>query len=435
MKIVAGPKAVQVTPDGPAWTFLGGGNRYLYVLPQSQMDGLPFLGLNSEALPAEAFAAAPTITLTSVEGPGDFFLYQVDAFGEPVVHMNSGAAGEDSYVLPLGTHVHMNWAFGEPGEYELTFEIRATLADDTQILSEPQVVHFHVVGHTTYIHEDHVDVGLHYEAGYGMHFYVAAGEHEHEHEEEHAHEHEGEHEDEGHEHGEEMHPADVTFLLSGYAIMAVPEADELAFLGTAGTPVYLVGSQPAEGVPFLGWNTEELDPAVFTDNLLLELHGVDGPGDVFLWGVDAFGTVNLLWDSTNPGEDVMTMPAGIHSHYNLAVTQPGIYELDLHAKAILATGDEVHAETVLTFQAGGMEGYFGHFGRLAPNWIEAETGGWLYTADWPWLLSPEQGWLYAWGEGGPEHLYFRAEDSSWLWTAPGVFPYFWSFDATGWSTW
>jgi surface-anchored protein len=436
-EIVGGPKAVQISPDGAAWSFLGGPDRYFYVLPQSEISGLPFLGLNSEELNGEDFATAPTLILTSVEGPGDFFLYQVDAFGQPVVIMNSADSVEDSYVLPLGTHVHMNWAFSEPGEYELTFDVSATLTGGTQLVSEPQVVHYHIVGQTTYIHEGHADIGLHYEADHGLEFFVAAdGEHHHgEEEHEEAHDHEDEAHDHEHEHGEEMHPADVTFLLGGHAMMVIPDEADYAFLGEAGMPVYRIGQQPEEGVPFAGWSAEELDPAVFTENISIELHEVNGPGAVFLWEVDTFGAVNIFWDSTDPAEDILSLPAGIHRHYNLAVTQPGIYELEVHAEGTLVAGGDVEAHTVITLQAGGLEGYFAHFERIAPSWIDAETGGWLHSANWPWLWSPEQGWIYAWGNGGPAHYYFRAEDSAWLWTTPDVFPYYWDFQGTEWIPW
>lgn len=437
VEIVVGPKAVQFSSFGAAWSFLGGADRYIYVLPQSEITGLPFLGLNSEELNGEDFAAAPTLTLTSVEGPGDFFLYQVDAFGQPLVVMNSADSGDNSYSLPLGTHVHMNWAFSEPGEYELTFDVSATLTGGTQLVSQPQVMHFHIVGQTTYIHEGHADIGLHYEADHGLEFFIAVdGEHPHgEEEHEEAHDHEVEAHENKHEHGEEVHPADVTFLLGGYAIMVIPDEADYAFLGEPGRTVYRMGQQPEDGVPFAGWNTEELDPAVFTETISLELHEVDGPGALLLWEVDTFGAVNVIWDSTDPAEDILSLPVGIHRHYNLAVTQPGTYELEVHAKGSLVVGGNVEAHTVLTLHAGGLEGYFGHFERNAPNWIDAETGGWLHTANWPWLWSPDQGWIYAWGNGGPVHYYFHAEDSAWLWTTHEVFPYYWDFQGTAWAIW
>ncbi len=429
-KIVAGPRAVQIIPQGQAWAFLGEADRFFYVLPQSSVDGVPFLGLNSEELEASQFASEPVLTLTNVEGPGDFFLYQVDAFGQPVVFMNSADAGPDTYTLPLGTHVHLNWAFSEPGEYKLTFVVNATMTGGIPVTSEPQVLSIHIVGQASFIHHGHADIGLGYEPEHGLHFFIAA-EADHQHQEGHSHAHqEGEHHA-----AEEKHPADTIFLFGGYSLWKVPDLADYSFLGAAGSTIYLSGQQLSEGVPFIGWNTEALDPSVFTGDIILELHEVAGPGTVFLYELDAFGKVTVLWNSADPAEDLLVLPAGLHRHLNLAVTAAGTYELAIHAKAQHITQGEMQAYTTITLQAGGLEGYFGHFKRPYPHWIWAETGGWFYTKAWPWLWSPDQQWVYAAGPGGPHHFYFRWNDNSWLWTAPTVFPHYWSFASHEWMTW
>lgn len=440
VEIVGGPKAVNVTPGGAAWSFLGGADRYTYILPQSQIDGLPFLGFSSEELDAGQFQSGPVVTLTSIDGPGHFVLYQVDAFAQPIVYMDTGDAAVDSYAIPLGTHVHMNWAFSAPGEYTLTFEVSATMTGGTVVTSAPQEVAFHIVGQPTYLYEGHADIGLHYEEDHGLEFFVA-GEHEHghdegeEHDDDHDHGHEEEHDDHDHdhEHGEELHPADVTVLLGGYAVAEVPDTAAYSFLGAPGSKVYLIGQQEEDGVPFVGWSTEELDSAVFSSDIAIELHSVSGPGEAYLYAVDTFGEVTVIWDSVDAAEDVLTIPVGTHSHLNLAVTAPGTYTLELHAEADLTAGGEAHAETTVTLQAGGLEGYYGDFFRPMPYWLWVDA--WLYTSGWPWLWSAEQGWLAAEGDGGPNHIYFRSSDESWLWTSSAAFPYFWSFAAGDWLLW
>jgi anchored repeat ABC transporter substrate-binding protein len=59
---------------------------------------------------------------TQLTGPGDFFLYITDALGVPNIYWNSadGFGPSDVATLPVGAHTHLNWAFTEPGEYELT---------------------------------------------------------------------------------------------------------------------------------------------------------------------------------------------------------------------------------------------------------------------------------------------------------------------------
>ncbi len=427
VEIVGGPKAAREVPAGAAWNFIGGPGRYIFVLPQSEVNGLPFIGLNTEELNPELFASAPTLRLAEVHGPGHFFLYQVDAFGQPVLHINSAEPVRDNRItLPLGTHIHYNWGFSEPGEYALTFEIGATLAGGTPVTSDSQIVYFRTVGLPTYLHEGHVDIGLHHEADHGLQFYIKAEEaHEHgEHAQDHDHE---------HDHGTRLHPGDAILLLGAFTVAEVPVDPAYAFLGVPGSEVFLVRQQPAEGVPFLGWSAEALDPAVFTGAVHIELHAVEGPGNLYLYEADPFGAVNVIWSRGAPESAVLELPVGIHRHLNLAVTAAGTYELELHATGHLVSGGRAHARTVITLQAGGLEGYYGHFRRTVPHWITAETGGLLYTGAWPWLWSPELGWICAHGHGGPEHLYFRKADEAWLWTSPQAYPYYWLFESGSWN--
>ena len=72
-------------------------------------------------------------------------MYSVDAFGVPVVHMNTrdGISVADVFRVPVGNHTHVNWAFGAPGEYQLTFKSAGTLVTGNQSTeSEPVTLHF-----------------------------------------------------------------------------------------------------------------------------------------------------------------------------------------------------------------------------------------------------------------------------------------------------
>lgn len=433
VEIVGGPKAAQAIPAGSEFAFLGEAGLFVYILPQAEIEGLPFLGLNTEELNATLFSTDPVVTLTDIEGPGDFALYQVDSFAQPIVYIDSTSETVDNVTLPIGTHVHMNWAFTAPGEYELTFEVSATLANSTLITSEPQTVHFHLVGQPTFIHEGETVVALEYYVEDGLEFVLLAGEHEHDHDHSHDYDHDHDHE---HDHGEEMYLEDAVIVLGGYAFSTVPDNSDFSFLGAPGAPIYLIGQQEMEGVPYLGWDSDDLDAETFTGDPIIELHEVEGPGDLFLYSVDAFGNVTVVWNSTDAEEDVLTLPAGSHAHLNLAVTEPGTYELELHGKAVLAAdSSEVEAETVLTLKAGGYEGFLGHFEAITPVWIAAETGGVLYTSEWPWLWSMTNGWVYAFGYGGPNQFYYHGMAGDWMWTSPEVFPSYWSFGDGDWFIW
>jgi anchored repeat ABC transporter substrate-binding protein len=62
------------------------------------------------------------LTMTGLEGPGDLVAYLTEALGRPDVYFDSGDGvdARDATTLPPSAHTHLNWAFTEPGVYELT---------------------------------------------------------------------------------------------------------------------------------------------------------------------------------------------------------------------------------------------------------------------------------------------------------------------------
>ncbi|GAB2623935.1 hypothetical protein GCM10027168_64870 [Streptomyces capparidis] len=62
------------------------------------------------------------VTATGLKGPGDLHVYLTDTLGRPKSYIDSadGFGAEDSFTLPPEAHTHVNWAFTEPGTYELT---------------------------------------------------------------------------------------------------------------------------------------------------------------------------------------------------------------------------------------------------------------------------------------------------------------------------
>lgn len=145
-------------PDDPRHAFLGKAGGWVWVLPEAQPDGhhhhdeeedpndedphddhgLLFLGLSAGDIEAGVFENDRiTLSLVRVEGPGDFFLYHTDPFGNPVMGMNSadGIDEADAIELLAGSHRHVNWAFNQPGEYRLGFEASGTLAGGATVRS------------------------------------------------------------------------------------------------------------------------------------------------------------------------------------------------------------------------------------------------------------------------------------------------------------
>jgi len=146
--ILAGPAARTTVPANPAFSFLGAPDSTTYILPASLNPELPFVGLAAEEVESGVFVGNNLrLTLSGYQGPGEFALFTVDAFGSPTAHMNTrdGLSGADHVNIAAGSHAHANWAFSTPGDYSLTFIASGTLAGGGAIESDPATFAFTVI--------------------------------------------------------------------------------------------------------------------------------------------------------------------------------------------------------------------------------------------------------------------------------------------------
>jgi surface-anchored protein len=126
-----GSEALTQVPTNAAFSFLGEAGAPLWVLPAVENHDLLFLGFGTEELALGIFSNdTVTLTLKSVTGPGDFILYTLDMFGNPVMSMNSrdGIDSSDTRTLTAGGHVHVNWVFTAPGQYHIGLQASGVLA-------------------------------------------------------------------------------------------------------------------------------------------------------------------------------------------------------------------------------------------------------------------------------------------------------------------
>ncbi|MBM3844741.1 MAG: hypothetical protein FJ405_00450 [Verrucomicrobia bacterium] len=134
------PAAEQPVPDTAAFSFLGRPGYSTWILPAVQNEELLFLGFGAEEVEKGVFVGdVLRMELVSVEGAGDFAVYSVNGFGNPVVHMNSadGINASDFFQVIAGGHTDLNWAFSAPGTYRVGFRARGTLVAGNQaVLSE-----------------------------------------------------------------------------------------------------------------------------------------------------------------------------------------------------------------------------------------------------------------------------------------------------------
>ena len=98
----------------------------VWLIPSTQIAGVPWLGLNSQREEIVTGTTGPVqFTLDAVEGPGRVSVFNAGALGSGVgEHVFDGPG--TGYTLGANTHAHQNWVFTAPGTYTLTITMRVT---------------------------------------------------------------------------------------------------------------------------------------------------------------------------------------------------------------------------------------------------------------------------------------------------------------------
>lgn len=121
--LVVRPQALTTIQPGAQWSFLGNAGNSTWILPNTENPDLLFLGIGAEEIDAGVFTGdSLSLTLKNVSGPGQFALFDLDSFGDPLVHWNSADGFGDVLSVATGGHSHFNWAFSAPGDYVVTLE-------------------------------------------------------------------------------------------------------------------------------------------------------------------------------------------------------------------------------------------------------------------------------------------------------------------------
>jgi surface-anchored protein len=171
----------------------------------------------------------------------------------------------------------------------------------------------------TYLWTDHTDVGVNYEDGaWDLHVHAEALDLEF-------------------EPGEAVLGVDIAG-----ALKTVPANPQFSFLGSAGSPVWILPQAHDENLLFLGLGTEEMASGLFTgDQVTLSLKAVNGPGTFSVYETSAFGVPTVFMnsgDGTAAGDSI-ALTAGGHRHVNWAFTAPGVYQVAFEGSGTLADGN------------------------------------------------------------------------------------------------
>ncbi|GAA1511605.1 TIGR03773 family transporter-associated surface protein [Nocardioides humi] len=148
-------------------------------------------------------------------------------------------------------------------------------------------------------------------------------------------------------------PATMLFEVGEPARQQVPDNPALAFLGTAGSTIWTIGQVQADGVPWLGWNTQhESAIANIQGGTTWRLDSVEGPGRLFVYQTGSFGSISPVLGTADGWPRSTVIPANTHAHGNWSFTEPGVYRVRTTHLARLTSGQDVTSTGTLTFRVG-----------------------------------------------------------------------------------
>ncbi|GAA1555862.1 hypothetical protein GCM10009804_10910 [Kribbella hippodromi] len=151
----------------------------------------------------------------------------------------------------------------------------------------------------------------------------------------------------------DRNPADVVLNAVSTSKTTVPSNSAYAFLGTPGSPVWILPQTQASGIVWPGFSTEDVPSGVLSGNAVtVKLVSVAGPADVSVYTTNALGTPTVWFDSGNGLPDTRSIPVSTHSHANWAFEAAGTYTVVFEVTATtsggtaISTGQKTYTFTV-----------------------------------------------------------------------------------------
>jgi surface-anchored protein len=131
-------------------------------------------------------------------------------------------------------------------------------------------------------------------------------------------------------------PTQVQLRVPDGSRVEVPSGP-FAFLGAAGSQVFLLPQVQDPDLVWPGWSTERLGAGQLVgDALRLRLVAVEGPGSLAVFTTDQFGAPLVLFDSDDGAPDEISVPIRTHAHANWAFTAAGVHRVTVDVLGDLA---------------------------------------------------------------------------------------------------
>ena len=327
-------EAKTTVPSDPRFNFLGNAGDPIWILPQTQNEDLLYLGYGGDGIPAGVFVGdRVTVTLKSLSGPGDFFSYRVDGFGNPTVLFNTrdGVDTNDVTTVQSGGDAHLNWAFTTAGTYTATIEASGTLVNGNTVSSSGPVAYtFSILAPIVDLTNEHVDLRVLYDPTATNKLSIVARDEDHQ---------------------INYQSNEVHLVVQQSAQLSLPSGTPF---GNAGDILWIIPQSQNPDLLYLGLSTEGLPDNTFSGNLDFRLKAVTGPGNFFVWQSDSTGNLHVYFDSADgiTDADSHSSIVGSHEHFNWAFSTNGVYQVTFQVSGQLigATTNISSPDTMFTFQ-------------------------------------------------------------------------------------
>lgn len=331
----------------------------LWELPGIQVSGVPFFGFAAEELDPSEWPSSLRFNLQQVVSPsgqGHFSVYSSDGLGGVSFLMSTSGGGitsEDYVPINAGGHDHFFMTFSEPGTWMVTLTGTGVHSSAGELTTEPVTFIFEVGEKPSRWTAGHGDIGVAYEEGeLDLHLHLEEGavlngttlvE------------------------GVEPPPSLVDIVISNAALVSSTETLEEGTGAHEGESLWILPASNNPQLPFLGFGTEELDPADWIGDITFTLVSVESPsGEGHFSAFESDGLGGYAFNiSTHMGgvtaEDHLEQAAGAHSHQFLAFTETGRWRMTFIATATHAVDGAVTSQPItFVFDVGSSSWSEGH---------------------------------------------------------------------------
>ncbi|WOO40105.1 choice-of-anchor M domain-containing protein [Rubellicoccus peritrichatus] len=238
----------------------------------------------------------------------------------------------------------------------------------------------------------------------------------------------------------------IIFEVGDAGKQVIPAGEPWNLIGNEGDPVWVFPEVFSADQVYLGIGTRLLERGIFTGGLSnrgrinMRLVSVTGTG------VDAGGTLTM-WqagfpplvhyatgDGIGPEDALNDIPAGAHSHYNWAFSQPGDYAVTFEVSGELTPefgGGFTSATATYYFRVTGETSSLLDGFAINDTWTWNEWFGSFVAGAYPWVYNEIQGWWYFTNANETSAFVWDSE-IGWLWVSSELYPALYSFSREAW---